>query len=1113
MDVEQYRRSKEAFLAVCERPEPEWPAVIAEVCGQDQGLRAEVERLLAADRRTRASWDQPGAVVREQAEAVLRSDLDPGPSRVIPDRIGAYTVVGWLGEGGMGVVYEAEQAHPRRRVAIKVLRRSLITPGVRRRFEREAEVLGQLQHPGIARIFEAGTDADGSPFMAMEFVSGVPLGAYLQREQLSHSRRLELMAAICDAVDHAHRKGILHRDLKPSNVLVERSGTPRVLDFGVARVLDTDGGATQHTESGQLIGTLPYMSPEQAAGGSGVDVRSDVYALGVMLYEVLAGHLPYPILGQGLIEAVRIIREVEPERLGVVDRRFRGDLETIAAKALEKDADRRYASAAELAADLRRSLRDEPIVARPPSAIYQLSKFARRNRALVTAAAAALVTLLVGFVGIAFALEAERAQRKLAEQRLQRAEAAEQLAETRRLEAELQGRVASEVNGFLNDDLLAALDPFNGPGGSPISLDTGGPGLLQRALDAATSRLEGRFAEEPAAEAEIRLTLARGYMRLSQFASAEPQILRAIEILSALFGGDDEWSQKAWYAQAELCMATGRLDDADRIHAENQARAARFGNEVSLLGRHLLANLRLKQARLTEAVAAQRAVHQAIVAKYGADDRRVMVTQSSLAMALQEVGQYEEAEQLLRASLAARERLDGEDDLDTATNRINLAVLLIDVGRLDEAEPLLLAARDRFLTRVGPDHVHTLTADSHRVELLRQQRRYEAAEALARDLLLRAASVLGEGHPLVSSSAQLLGDVLISAARPDEALPFIEQAWRHREASLGSAHPNTMSSLIQRCVALRALERDDEAEKILRELADRAHTHLGPRHRWTIRARHLLAEILSEQQRYEEELPLREAVLAARWERDGAETLAVADARHDLGYVLLRRERPHEAREQFEAALATRRDKAGAAQRVTRQTLLGLARAQLACGDERGELASRRELVELERGAREPSDEYLWRALRSLARAEAKVGTRETAVALYEEELELRRRHGGETTPETLDATRDVARALASAQHFERADAILQRGIAESTARRGADDLESLRCRGELARLRRDESRFDEAASMARSVYDAMVRTVGPRHASTRLTARILATIHDGLGDPEAAGHWRELGE
>ena len=305
--------------------------------------------------------------------------------QVIPARIGHYRIVRLLGEGGMGAVYEAEQDQPKRTVALKVIKSSWASPSLLRRFEQESQALARLHHPGIAQVYEAGTADSGTglqPFFAMEFIAGgQTLTQYAEAYRLNTKQRLRMMADVCDAVQHAHFRGIIHRDLKPSNILVDENGRPKILDFGVARVTDSDADATRQTDIGQLVGTLAYMSPEQAlADPLALDTRSDVYTLGVILYELLAGKLPYN-LSHKLHEAVITIREREPTALTSVSRIYRGDIETVVAKAMEKDKARRYASVADLAADIRRHLKDEPIVARPASVSYQVYKFARRNRA------------------------------------------------------------------------------------------------------------------------------------------------------------------------------------------------------------------------------------------------------------------------------------------------------------------------------------------------------------------------------------------------------------------------------------------------------------------------------------------------------------------------------------------------------------------------------------------------------------------------------------------------------------------------------------------------------------------------------------------------------------
>ncbi|HEX6885228.1 MAG TPA: serine/threonine-protein kinase [Planctomycetota bacterium] len=346
----------------------------------------------------------------------------PVPRAELPEWIGGFRILHLLGEGGMGRVYEAEQQAPRRRVALKVLKSAFAAPELRRRFETEAQALGRLQHPGLATVYEAGSaevHGERVAYLAMEKVEGEALDAYLARARPTLAARVELVARVADAVHHAHEKGVVHRDLKPSNVLVEPSGRPRVLDFGIARLTGADLEVTTgHTHAGAVLGTLPYMSPEQLAGhASGVDLRTDVYALGVLLHEVLAGRRPFDLAGKTLAEAARIVAEEEPAPLGQLDARLRGDLETIAAKALAKEREQRYASAAALAEDLRRTLRHEPIVARPATTLYQLKKFARRNRRLVAALGFALLSLLAGLcASLVLALQA-REQSALARER------------------------------------------------------------------------------------------------------------------------------------------------------------------------------------------------------------------------------------------------------------------------------------------------------------------------------------------------------------------------------------------------------------------------------------------------------------------------------------------------------------------------------------------------------------------------------------------------------------------------------------------------------------------------------------------------------------------------
>lgn len=462
---DRLRQAEAAFVELSALPPEQWESGIARLCHGDDALAAEIRSLLDCHRHAGNFLD---------ADELLKQSLVFGRPRPQPEeqltpgtRIGLFTVRSVLGVGGMGSVYVAEQDRPRRTVAIKVIRRELSTASLLRRFEHEAEVLGRLQHPGIAQVFEAGsapmTSPDGvdrgqQPFIAMELVRGLNLSKHAEEQALDTRARLELVAKICDAVHHAHQRGVIHRDLKPGNIIVEPDGNPKILDFGVARAADADLRVTTlQTSIGQLIGTLPYMSPEQVLGDSTeVDTRSDVYALGVILYQLLTGRLPHDVASRSIPDAARVIREESPTRLSSVSRMFRGEIDTIVSKALEKDKRRRYQSAADLAEDIRRHLSGDPILARQDSAVYILRKQLKRHK---FAAAFACLTVLAAAGFAVFAGVQASAQRRLAAQanaeRL-KALAAKELADAALITAERDRNRADEAAARLKEELSLA---------------------------------------------------------------------------------------------------------------------------------------------------------------------------------------------------------------------------------------------------------------------------------------------------------------------------------------------------------------------------------------------------------------------------------------------------------------------------------------------------------------------------------------------------------------------------------------------------------------------------------------------------------------------------------
>jgi serine/threonine protein kinase len=480
-------------------------ALLDRRCEGDPELRAEVVRLLDHhDTSTHGTLRAGGVRGGIRAGAV---GVGAGGGVLHPsDRIGSYRVLEVLGEGGMGVVYLAEQERPRRTVALKVIKPGLASAALRRRFEQEAHVLGRLEHAGIARIFEAGM-ADGGwgaqPFFAMELVRGRPLTLYAREGGLGIRRRLELMAQVCDAVHHAHGKGVVHRDLKPGNILVNEAGEAKVLDFGVARAVDGEASLTTfQTDAGQLLGTIPYMSPEQAAGQSAlVDTRSDVYSLGVVLFELLAERLPYDVDRKMAHEAVRMIREEEPARMSAISRTFRGDIETIVGKALQKERARRYQSAQELADDIRRHLANEPIRARPLTTRYQIAKFAKLHRAH---------------------------------------EAAEAMA----------------INRFLQD-LLASEEPLTASGKEVT---------VRQILHQAAGRLDtSTVRDEPRLESEVRTSIALTYRALGHFDRALHHARVAMETRGKYFGERHPDTATSMLVVGQLLAETGMAGPAREL--------------------------------------------------------------------------------------------------------------------------------------------------------------------------------------------------------------------------------------------------------------------------------------------------------------------------------------------------------------------------------------------------------------------------------------------------------------------------------------------------------------------------------------------------------------------
>lgn len=768
-----------------------------------------------------------------------------------PLTIGRYQVIRQIGEGGMGIVYEAEQANPHRRVALKLMRPMVLGAAALRRFEYESEFLGRLHHSGIAQVYEAGTADTGygtQPFFAMELVTGRPLTESAVAGGWTLRRRLAAFVKVCEAVDHAHQKGVIHRDLKPSNILVDELGEPKVLDFGVARA--TDPTAATLTGTGQIVGTLPYMSPEQVAGNpQALDTRSDVYSLGVILYELLAGELPYDVTDKPLAEMVRAVREQEPPRLGTVQPAFAGDVELIVAKALEKTPSQRYQSASALAADIERYLRDEPIAARPASTWYQVQKFARRNRALVRGLGVAATCLLLGVIGTTW--------------QAVRARSAEKVARTQRDHALAAQSKSERIRAYLQD-MLTSLGPAAG---------TGSEIPVRSVLDRARTKLETELSDAPLVAAAVRSTLGNSYVSLGLYADAEPLLQEALRARRGLLGDAHPDVAASLNDLAALRQAQGNYTEAERgyrlallILGQRAESAEALALTLNKLGGLLVATRQYDEAErlIREALVRQRT-------QLARDHPHLAGTLNNLAWVYHNRGNLAEAEQLYRDALAMRRRLYGDEHPDVALSLDNLAGVLALQGREAEAEESYGAALAIRRHILGTEHADVATSLHYLGWLVRCAGRYDEAKELLHEALEIRRRVLPREHPDIGRTLCLLGWVLVDTGEPAAGEPLLRESLACDPAALRDGtwmSAPVAESVLGACLAAQG--RSSEAEPYLTHCYPRIVEIHGPAHARTAEAVERLVSFYEQSGNAEQ---------AARWRDKRSPAAALRPAR------------------------------------------------------------------------------------------------------------------------------------------------------------------------------------------------------------------------------------------
>jgi eukaryotic-like serine/threonine-protein kinase len=864
MTPERWQQVKDLLGQALQIPPEERGAFLDGVCNSDQELRAEIVSLLSEQEVVQSKFLQSPPLVKDTGNNGDESREPDGALRAGLIFAERFELVRKLGEGGMGQVWLVEQTSPvRRQVALKLIKAGMYDESVVKRFQAERQSLAIMDHPAIAKVFDAGTTPQGQPYFVMEYVPGLPITEYCDQKKFKIADRLELFIQACEGVQHAHQKAIIHRDLKPANILVveiDGKPVPRIIDFGLAKAVAPQAGETLFTQMGHLVGTPGYMSPEQAdTNVKDIDTRTDVYSLGAVLYVLLAGSQPFDAeTGEKLPldELLRKLREEEPpspstrvsgdrdtssaraEARGTVPKELanllHGDLDWITMKALDKDRNRRYGTPSELAADLRRYLNHEAVSARPASTGYRLRKYVRRHRVTVTVAAA-LVMLLAAF-SIVEALQLRRITRE-------------------RDRANRERDRATRITDFMTN-IFKVSDPSEARGKSVTAREI---------LDKASNDMGKGLARDPVVKAQMMQVLATIYWNLGLFDRAHELAQQALDVRSKVLGPNDPDTLRSMVQLASILARQGDFPEAEKFERDALARERRVvgaGDPLTLRTTDNLAVILGLENHGDEKLQLEREAVEVGTRELGAENPEVVRITGNLGSALSDVGRYAEAEQIFRRVFESARRVEGPDAPHTLIDEANIGFALRSQGHYAEAEPYyreVLAIQQKVL---GIEHRDTTwTMDSLTILLVKEGRLAEAENMSRRVFALRTKS-LGPEHFETLEAKAVMSDVLSREGHTQQA----EKLQRDTLATLirvvGPENTNTLATQSFLARTLNSLGRYSEAEKLARETYAIQLRTQGLRDSNTAETLQQLGEALAYRGRYDEAAKLFQEAIA-----------------------------------------------------------------------------------------------------------------------------------------------------------------------------------------------------------------------------------------------------------